>query len=177
MFYLNEFPDQEVHTNYSQKYKDYNIDKFLTCVYLLKTGSEALKAFESFLSKYNLSQAKFLTLMILFRSPEESLTPSEIARIMGVKKPTSTGVIDGLLKENYVTRELDETDRRKIKIKISSKGSDHLDKILPEYFKYINKIMDEFSGEECSDFKDLLFKVLLNTEKIGDSHHQSYGLR
>lgn len=166
MFQLKECSEIEAHQNFAQKYKEYTHSKFIPCVYLLKAGSEALRAFEKFLSKYNFSQAKFLILMILMRNPKKSLIPTEIARIMGVKKPTITGVIDGLLRENLVTREQDESDRRKIMIKISKKGIEQIEKILPEYFTHMNKIMDNFDEFQLNSMKDLLINVLSNTEKL-----------
>lgn len=166
MFYLDEFPDIDVHQNFTKNYKEYDMNKFIACVHLLKTGSEALKAFESFLSRYDFSQAKFLTLMILMRNPEKTLMPTEIARIMGVKKPTATGVIDGLLKENLVTREADEDDRRKIKIKINKKGINQMEKIIPEYFTYINKIMDNFDEAKSNSMQELHLQILSNLANL-----------
>ncbi len=69
---------------------------------------------------HGLFQAEFKCLR-LFGS-NESLNNKEIAKRMNVSPSRSTRIIDGLEKKGYMQREIDQTDRRNMRVFLSRRG-------------------------------------------------------
>lgn len=166
MFYLKDLPSRERILQYSKKYAELDPDAFEACIMLLRTGSDALKAFEKYLYKYNLSQTKFLTLIILFREPEKPLNPTFIAEKLGVKKSTITGIIDGLVKDGLVERTNNDHDRRKVTIMLSESGIKMITELLPGYYDNVSMIMRNITPEILSLLTKNLKHIQENAQTI-----------
>lgn len=51
------------------------------------------------------------------------LTPSELARIEHIRRPTATRVLGALAEAGLITREPDATDRRSARVKVTREGA------------------------------------------------------
>ncbi|MEE8542024.1 MAG: MarR family transcriptional regulator, partial [Desulfobacterales bacterium] len=114
MFFLKDLPTDKTLSEFAKRYPDLDPSALKTCVVLLRTGSDLLTAFETILGKHGLSQGRFLTLIVLNRTPKKAINPSTLAEKVGVKRATMTGLLDGLEQKGMVKRLAHPEDRRKV---------------------------------------------------------------
>ncbi|MBM4418016.1 MAG: MarR family transcriptional regulator [Chloroflexi bacterium] len=67
----------------------------------------------------NLSMPQFITLRALSDSPK---TSSDLARTLGISRPTVTRLIDGMVRKGLVARQVDSADRRSSCIALTEAG-------------------------------------------------------
>jgi len=159
MFYLKDLPTDKTLSEFAKRYPDLDPSALKTCVVLLRTGSDLLTAFETILGKHGLSQGRFLTLIVLNRTPNKAINPSTLAEKVGVKRATMTGLLDGLEGKGMIERVAHPEDRRKLGIRLTKKGRQLLDKMLPGYYDHIGKLMAKLSEKERQNLVALLGKV------------------
>ena len=70
--------------------------------------------------EHGLYQAEFKCLR-LFGS-DENLNNKEIAKRMNLSPSRLTRIIDGLVQKGYMQREIDQTDRRNMRVSLSKRG-------------------------------------------------------
>ena len=73
--------------------------------------------------------------------------------------PTMTGLLDGLEKDGRVERLAHRQDRRKIGVRLTVKGRQVLDEMLPGYYRNIAKFMVNLTEKERLELMSLLGKV------------------
>jgi len=103
------------------------------------------------LNKGRVSYAQLFLLGCLEKS--SALTMSEIAAKMGHSTAAATGLVDRLQKLGYVDRVHAEEDRRKILVKVTSKGSQLVSKMRAGLASSLARMMaemDEPSAEQAN---------------------------
>jgi DNA-binding MarR family transcriptional regulator len=98
--------------------------------FVLFTQRSCILNLSSKLNKGNVSFPQFFLLTYL--SSEEYLTMSDIAKKMGHSTAAATGLVDRLEKLAYVERVHAAEDRRKIMVRITSKGTDLISRMRKE---------------------------------------------
>ena len=159
MFYLKDLPTDKTLGEFTRRYPNMNPSALKTCAVLLRTGSDLLTAFEKILGNHGLSQGRFLTLIVMNRTPDEEINPSTLAEKIGVKRATMTGLLDGLERDGLVERLAHRQDRRKIGVRLTAKGRQVLDEMLPDYYRKIAKLMVNLTEKERLELLALLGKV------------------
>ncbi|MCP4347907.1 MAG: MarR family transcriptional regulator [Desulfobacterales bacterium] len=159
MFYLQDLPDDETLHKFAGRYANMDVSAVKSCLILLRTGSDVLTGFELMLNRYGLSQGRFLTLIVMYRTPDVPANPSELAEKIGVTRATMTGLLDKLEKDQFIERHTDAEDRRKIYIRLTLKGISILEQMLPDYYDRISGLMKNLSEDERYQLTFLLQKV------------------
>ena len=159
MFYLRDLPTDPTLEEFAKRYPDLDPSALKTCVVLLRTGSDLLTAFETILGKHGLSQGRFLTLIVMNRTPNKAINPSTLAEKVGVKRATMTGLLDGLERKGLVKRLAHPEDRRKVSIRLTDTGRQVLDEMLPDYYSRIAKLMVNLTENERKSLVSLLGKI------------------
>ena len=159
MFYLKDLPTEKTLREFRERYPNLDMSALKTCTQLLRTGSDLLTAFETILGEHGLSQGRFLTLIVMNRTPNKAISPSVLAEKVGVKRATMTGLLDGLERQGLVERIAHPQDRRKLDIRLTKKGRQLLDQMLPGYYDQIEKLMENLSENERQSLGLLLGKV------------------
>ena len=77
-------------------------------------------------------------------------------------KSTLTGIINRLVRDGYIIKIQDETDRRNTLIKLTGKEQKFLDKIDSVSSKMNEIFYKGFSDEEIVEFDDMLERILKN---------------
>ncbi len=93
-------------------------------------------------AQQGLFQAEFKCLRIF--DSDKSLTCKEIANRMNLSRSRITRVIDGLVKKGYMSRGIDPTNRRNMRVTLSRRS-----KILT------NKLNREFIDIHCENLQDI----------------------
>jgi DNA-binding MarR family transcriptional regulator len=159
MFYLKDLPTDTSLNDFSRHYPNMNPSAIKSCAELLRIGSVLLTAFETILGRHNLSQGRFLTLIVMNRNPNDAVSPSYLADKVGVRRATMTGLLDRLERDDMIKRLPGQPDRRKIGVQLTSSGRRILAEMLPDYYRSIAKIMANLTEKERLDLMSLLGKV------------------
>ena len=114
--------------------------------FVLFTQRSCILNLSNELNRGNISFPQFFLLAYL--SSEEYLTMSDIAKKMGHSTAAATGLVDRLEKLNYVERIHAAEDRRKIMVRITSKGTELVAHMRKEIATNLADIMSEMDEEE-----------------------------
>ncbi len=159
MFFLTDTPSQEQFDSLARRYDQMDVQSVQALVKLLKTGSDLLTGFEKMLGTHGLSQGRFLILVILNRAPDIPLTPSGLAKKLGVTRATTTGLVNGLEKDQLIARQADPVDKRQQYIRLTAKGIHRLESMLPDYYNRINGLMQGLTPNQKTTLISLLETV------------------
>ena len=77
-----------------------------------------------------------------------ALTPSELASIERIQRPTATRILNGLLDAGLVTRETDATDRRIARVKVTREGAAMLQRGRSRRTAYLARRLQRLDPEE-----------------------------
>jgi DNA-binding MarR family transcriptional regulator len=102
------------------------------------------------LNKDNLSFAQFFLLSFLATAKE--ITMTDIARKMGHSTAAATGLVDRLEKLGYMERTHAIDDRRKVLVRVTSKGVDLVNKLREQLQSRIAEAMQETDADDVSSF-------------------------
>lgn len=164
MFEIVDLPDSRTMARLAKRYPMLEIQALESWLTLMRGSGDCQNDLDQFLSRHNLSQRKFFVLILLMRNPD-GLKVSQLAEGAGVSCPTMTGVVDGLLTAGLVTREADEQDRRAFVVAITTAGEGLLDRVLPQHYRRISRIMSLLDESERAQLKTLLAKVGAGLDK------------
>ena len=128
---------------------------FLAYIY---TWQRAQKLGYKFFSSYQLSDAQFNVLMILYDLKETGVYQHELASRLLVNRATVGGLVGRLEKKGHVKRVQDATDRRANLVHITSRGEYLLLNIKKPYYALLAKTFDGFTKADLESFLHWLNK-------------------
>ena len=128
----------------------------LSCVestlLLLRSADATLTTLDRLFRQHGISSGKFNMLLTIaaFTAQDKADVPkpAEIARKLGVRRPTITGLVDNLEKDQLVERKPHSTDGRALRLELTKKGKKLLDKLLPDYWKTLESLTASLSISE-----------------------------
>ncbi len=91
--------------------------------------------------------------LIYVQKQPEAVTPLLISKFFQIAKPSVTGMINELVRKNYLMKVPSETDKRSYTVAITDKGKALVESTQDEYFKSI-EVLREKMGE--ADFEQFL---------------------
>lgn len=118
--------------------------------FILFSQREFLLNLSRELNRDNISFAQFFLLSYLATSKE--LTMTDIARKMGHSTAAATGLVDRLEKLGYMERTHAVDDRRKVLVRITSRGLDLVSRLRDELQNQIAEAMTETASEDAASF-------------------------
>ena len=95
---------------------------------------------------HGLTQAEFRCLR-LFGS-DESLNNKTIAERMSLSPSRLTRIIDGLVKKEYINREIDPNDRRNMRVALSNKGKSLVNQLNKAYVDIHQEILQDIDPSQ-----------------------------
>jgi len=84
---------------------------------------------------------------------------SDIARYIDVTTAAVTGMVDRLVKSGYVQREVSAADRRIIKINLTAKGKNLVERVNKERIQLIINIFGRISQREREEYLNILTHI------------------
>lgn len=162
MFVLRDLPRQEDLERFKADYPELDIAKMRGYLTLVKVGTDFMKNIDQYLKGHGIQQNRFMILAILLRNPNTSISASEIAQGIGVKRPTITGLLDGLERSGLISRSTDPNDRRSVLVAPTRKVHEYMREILPGYYSLINESMNAVSEKEAKQLAAILEKISFN---------------
>ena len=129
-------------------------------LHLLRTTDLMTLKTRDFLNRHQISQGRFTVMMLLHRPwMTKKQTPASLAEEAGVTRATMTGLIDTLERDGLVFRWNGSTDRRVTVIELTLEGEKRLEKMIPECFSIMSKVMSPLSETERKELVYLLQKI------------------
>lgn len=118
--------------------------------FILFSQREFLLNLSRELNRDNISFAQFFLLSYLATSKEMTMT--DIARKMGHSTAAATGLVDRLEKLGYMERTHAIDDRRKVLVRVTSRGIELVSRLRDELQNQIADAMNETSSEDAASF-------------------------
>ncbi|MBO6767308.1 MAG: MarR family transcriptional regulator [Erythrobacter sp.] len=139
MFFLKELPGRQMVEGYAARFDSVDPDTVLRALELMRSASLLIRELEAYFAGHDLSQLRFLTLILIDREPERSsLTASEIADRLDVSRPVVTRTLKSLEQSDLIAIASDEHDARSKRVSLTQAGSTKLEAVLPGYFAILH---------------------------------------
>ena len=107
--------------------------------------------------KGKITLPQLLILELLSRQGASKMT--DLAKYMQVTTAASTGIVERLVRQGYVQRAYDQNDRRIVRIKLNTKGTELLKKISQQRAQSVTKIFSQISEDDRAEYLRILMQV------------------
>lgn len=144
----------EKEISYHQFRSEY--EKILVNIYF--TNNWLFEKYEQTLSKYNLTAQQYNVLKILHSTYPKTVIISYIRERMLDKSSDVTRIIERLLAKNFIVRRRDQSNRRKVLIKLNVVGYHLMEKMNKEVQVFEN-FVTHLTPKEAIELNKLLDKV------------------
>jgi DNA-binding MarR family transcriptional regulator len=144
---------------FGPNYAGFDPDDVETVLGLALTYDVLHQCVSKYMAEYGLSKSTFNVLMLLRHGPVEGMQLHDLGEMLLVSRANVTGLISHLEEKGYVTREVDEQDRRARYAKVTRKAEMLLDEFTPIHYDNISGLMNELSTAEKAQLVGLLTKV------------------
>ncbi len=162
---LSRLPKDDALLAFAQRTKDADVGAVESLLVLQGAADSVNRALERFLARYGVSPARFFVLLLLLDAPE-GRKPSELARGMGVRKATITGLLEGLEGDGLVRRVPDVQDRRAFRILLTQVARGLMEGVLKEYYRHVGTWFGGVSGGGRRTIEGVLASIV---EKIPET--------
>ncbi|WP_421991037.1 MarR family winged helix-turn-helix transcriptional regulator [Qipengyuania sp.] len=142
MFFLKELPSRRMVEGYADRFDGVDPAKVLGALELMRAGSILIRELEAYFASRDLSQLRFLTLILVDReSDRTSLTVGEIAERLDVSRPVVTRTMQSLEQAGLIAISANEDDARSKEVSLTRTGQSKLGEVLPGYFAILHRAM------------------------------------
>jgi DNA-binding MarR family transcriptional regulator len=141
MFFLEDLPSAQTLKGFAARFPEMEIDTTAACLRLLRVASHLLRDLETYFASHGLSQARFLVLVVIERSPDKRLMPVEIAKQLGISKKNTARVLTFMEEDGLVHRTSHESDGRASIVAATAKGAKLLADTMPGYYRVFNQTL------------------------------------
>jgi DNA-binding MarR family transcriptional regulator len=90
----------------------------------------------------------------------EGIGIKELSNILGISSSAATQLVDSLVKQGHLVRQVSPDDRRALKIWLSVKTKKAINKSKIEAFAKVDSLFDVLSDEELQTYCDLSKKII-----------------
>jgi DNA-binding MarR family transcriptional regulator len=133
------------------------------------------RALESKFEEFGISRATFDVLATLRRNgPPYKVTQRDLMRNLLRTSGSMSLRIAALERQNLVTREVVEDDRRSVFVILTSKGSELLDAVIPEHLANEMTLLAGLNNSERAELVSLLRKWLIALEASAEEGRQLF---
>ena len=142
MFFLKVLPTRQMLEAYQKRFPDMKIDTVESALQLLRQASLLLRILNAYFAKQNLSQLRFLILVVLDREIDhDGLMSSEVAARLDVSRPVMARTLKTLSDDELLDFDEHDADGRAKLIRLTTKGRRTLQEVLPGYYREIEQFM------------------------------------
>lgn len=140
MFFLKALPTTKMVEGYADRYSGVEAEKVMEALGLMRRASLLIRELEAYFAGHDLSQLRFLVLVIIEREPDRSsLTASEIADRLDVSKPVVTRTLRSLAEAALIELRSSSHDARSREVSLTTMGQVRLETCLPGYFAILDR--------------------------------------
>jgi len=122
-----------------------------------KTANAMRNRFNNFLKPYGLTAEQYVILKAIDENP--AITPTQLANILEKDKTTVTRIIATMVKNDFILRKKNETDRRSHSLIHSKKAVRIMAEIMPVTDVVIGKLRAQIEPDELQCFLKVLAQL------------------
>jgi len=143
------------------------------------TGIELTQTVNRYLATLQdgITSPRYSTLRLLYFAPNHQLAQGEIASELRTTPGNITQLVDGLQSEGLVERIPSPTSRRVTLARLTPKGLETAQRLVPEMLKLMESISQELSHDEKVQLKGLLIKLRAGIRAAGERLSQGYAAK
>jgi len=142
MFFLKELPSRQMVETYAAAH-GVEAERVEGALGLMRRASLLIRRLEAYFAAHDLSQLRFLILIVIDREPERhALTIGEITERLDVAGPVVTRTLRSLAEDGLIAIAPDAQDRRTRHVGLTPTGQAKLASVLPGYFRIIDEAME-----------------------------------
>lgn len=139
MFFLRDLPSRLMVEGYAGRYNRLDVEAVRDALVLMRRASLLVRRLEAYFAEHDLSQLRFLVLIVIDREPErDSLSATEIAERLDVSKPVTTRTLVRLVEDGLITIKAHPDDGRAKVARLTKAGRTTLSEVLPGYFTLLS---------------------------------------
>ncbi|WP_116610369.1 MarR family winged helix-turn-helix transcriptional regulator [Paraburkholderia unamae] len=154
---------------YHRMYPDLPPEIFDAIYALRRTAQRVDNAFSAWLSNTDLTPAKMGLLMLVWAAGDEPVSFSQLGNQLSVTRATISGLVDGLVKDDFVMRVEDLVDRRNLRVKLSPQGRKRLKRVMDDHCRRLTFAFGSMDSTELTTMAQLLNQLADRAEAISDS--------
>jgi MarR family transcriptional regulator, negative regulator of the multidrug operon emrRAB len=113
------------------------------------------------LRPHALNHPEYNILMMMYGTPGNAVTPSQLAGAAGEKSANITRLTNGLCDRGFIVRTANEEDRRKVTLALTPAGEALIEAFLPEVCGLLASEMKALGKAEQAELERLLKKMLV----------------
>lgn len=125
---------------YADRFDGVDVDKVLDAIQMMRRASLLIRELEAYFAQHDLSQLRFLTMILIDREPErDCLSASEIAERLDVSRPVVTRTLQNLEKAGLIEITANAIDARSRNVALTPSGESKLREVLTGYFAILHR--------------------------------------
>ena len=132
-------------------------NEFKVVIGIMRASNLLVDDLKKTLKKYPINATEFSVMELLYSKGEKSI--QEIRDRILLASGSATYVVDNLERKEYVSRIVNQNDRRVTYIKLTEAGKDLINDIFPTHKKNTKKIFNDLTNEELITLKEILKKI------------------
>ena len=132
-------------------------NEFKVVIGIMRASNLLVDDLKKTLKKYPINATEFSVMEFLYSKGEKSI--QEIRDRILLASGSATYVADNLERKEYVSRIVNQNDRRVTYIKLTEAGKDLINDIFPTHKKNTKKIFNDLTNEELITLKEILKKI------------------
>jgi DNA-binding MarR family transcriptional regulator len=107
----------------------------------------------------NLSQSELQFFLALGSC--KSISSNELSKHMELSASRISRVVDKLVNNGYLIRDIDPNDRRAITLQLTGKGIEIKETITTKRSECESRVLEALSGEDINDFRNLIKQIVV----------------
>ena len=167
MLLLKDLPKYDTLQRFADRYAEMDVSAVQSFLTLLRVASDVIENLDACLARHDLLQGRWWVLILLMREENLTASPSVLADKAGVTRATMTGLLDSLERSNLIERIPNPEDRRMLSVKLTKKGQQRLDAVMPDYYARVAQVMQGLSEKDRSLLMEMLQKVGNRVDLLG----------
>ncbi|MDQ0061381.1 MarR family winged helix-turn-helix transcriptional regulator [Paenibacillus harenae] len=104
---------------------------------------------------------------------KQSLTITELAEKLRLERSSVSRLVDGLVKGGFVSRELNENNRREVIVELTEKGTNTIRRVRDQSVQFYNEILENLSETEQMMFYEGIQRFTDSLMRVRGEQYES----
>lgn len=122
----------------------------------LTTSLQTMYDMEVFASMIEFCKGEMRVLLYLYTNYGSEIYPSDLSNSLNVTRQRITSILSSLRKKGYVSMEISETDRRKMRVALTKEAKKPVIKKLKELENYYDTLLEGLGEENTQELTRLI---------------------
>ncbi len=120
---------------------------------------------EQFFTQFGVSASAWAVLMMIYSQPERRANPSLLSEYLVQSRTHMTRVADELVGKQFLRREPNATDRRRIDLVLTDEGTALVRHVMPLSWEHFETMFGDFNDQESQQLEALMRKLFASLHR------------